>query len=169
MYREGSINQFSQIIGLGNFYCNYLAIFHYFFQIKTFSVVDNNILSFKLIIYRSYCYWSFLKSLISVLNFFCMCNCALDIPIADLLWTFFYLLLLLWQALVSCCCCSLSVVEGHLSCIVTIFASLAVNLYFLYYFGWCHLYVENGALTIPTCGSVTLWFCVPTYSAAYNG
>ena len=34
------INWFSQRVGLGNSYYNYLAICHYFFQIKPFSVMD---------------------------------------------------------------------------------------------------------------------------------
>ena len=55
MYRRQAINQFSQWrVGLGNSYCNFLAICPYFFQIKTFSVVDK----------------IFLKSLITVLIFF---------------------------------------------------------------------------------------------------
>jgi hypothetical protein len=40
IYRRQAINRFSQRVGLGNSYCNFLAICRYFFQIKTFSVVD---------------------------------------------------------------------------------------------------------------------------------
>ena len=57
MYREGTINQFSQRDGLQNFYYNCLAILAVLFSNILFSVVD-------IIIYCSY--WSFLKSLISV-------------------------------------------------------------------------------------------------------
>ena len=41
MYRRQAINWFSQRVGLGNSYYNYLAICRYFSKIKTFSVVDN--------------------------------------------------------------------------------------------------------------------------------
>ena len=152
MYREGSINQFSQIIGLGNFYCNYLAIYHYFFQIKTFSVVDNNIII-------QFNNLPQLLELFEIPNFSTKFFCVTVLLILLLTCCGFFFIYCYYydrrQYLADVAVC-LSVVEGHLSCIVTIFASLAVNLYFLYYYGWCHLYVENGALTIPTCGSVTL-------------
>ena len=40
LYRGEAINQFRQRVGLGNSYCNHLAIRRYFFHFKTFSVVD---------------------------------------------------------------------------------------------------------------------------------
>ena len=46
LYREGTINQFTQRVGLGNSYYNYLAICRYFSKIKTFSVVDKIIIIF---------------------------------------------------------------------------------------------------------------------------
>ena len=50
LHREGTINQFTQRVGLGNSYCNYLAICRYFFQIKTFLVVDKYIFLTKSLI-----------------------------------------------------------------------------------------------------------------------